>query len=116
MFHKVYTLNRVRDHITVKEGSDTIDLTVDSDANLLMGKLNEAQKKLSAITAESTEKEKEEATIFLSQAMFGVDQTAELLKFYGHDYNCVIAICGMYFSDKKNGLAKKITKAQKKRK
>ena len=49
-----------------------------------------------------------------SVAIFGEEQTEQLFDFYHGDENCVVTICGMYFGDPKNGLGKKITKAQKK--
>ena len=111
---KELTLNRVRDHITIREGNDTISLTVDNDANMLIRGVRTAQKTLQRLQEEDGEDLKETAAKQLSEAIFGKEQAVKLLDFYGGNYECVITICGMYFGDHKNGLGKKITKAQKK--
>ena len=108
------TLNRVRDHITIREGSDTISLTVDNDANMLIRGVRTAQKTLQQLQEDDNDELKETAAKQLSEAIFGKEQAGKLLEFYGGNYECVITICGMYFGDHKNGLGKKITKAQKK--
>lgn len=107
------TLNRVRDHITIREGSDTISLTVDSDANTLIRGVRMAQKTLQRLQKEDNDGLKETAAKQLSESIFGVEQAGKLLDFYNGNYECVITICGIYFGDHKNGLGKKITKAQK---
>ena len=111
---KELTLNRVRDHITIREGNDTIRLTVDSDANMLIHGVRMAQKTLQRLQEEDDEDLKGTAAKQLSEAIFGKEQAEQLLEFYNGSYECVITICGMYFGDHKNGLGKKITKAQKK--
>ena len=108
------TLHRVRDHITIREGNDTISMTVDSDPNMLIRGVRTAQKTLQRLQEEDDEDLKETAAKQLSEAIFGEKQASALLDFYGGNYECVITICGMYFGDHKNGLGKKITKAQKK--
>lgn len=108
------TLNRVRDHITIREGNDTITLTVDSDANTLIRGVRTAQNTLLRLQEEDNQELKETAAKQLSEAIFGREQAERLLDFYGGSYECVITICGMYFGDHKYGLGKKITKAQKK--
>ena len=109
---KEITLNRVRDRITVREGNETIELYVDSDANTLIRRLQAAQKALTEIDEETSEAERKKAAEGLSVAIFGQEQTEKLLDFYHGDYGCVVSICGMYFGDHKRGLAKKITKVQ----
>lgn len=117
MFKKVktYTLNRVRDQVTFREGNEEITLHVDADANAIVRRIQQAQEKLQAIKADSTREDRRDAAIALSQAMFGDDQTDRLFEFYHDDENSVVTICGMYFADPKNGLGKKITATQKKR-
>ena len=110
------SLHRVRDRITVREGDETLTLCVDSDANSIISRLQKAQKVLSAIDGESTDEDRRQAARGLSESIFGTKQTDELFAFYNQDANCVVTICGMYFSDPKNGLGKKITRAQKKSK
>ena len=111
---KELTLNRVRDHITIREGNDTLNLTVDSNANMLIREVRTAQKTLQRLQEENNEELKETAAKQLSEAIFGKEQAGQLLDFYNGNFECVITICGMYFGDHKNGLGKKITKAQKK--
>ena len=110
---KEISLNRVRDSITIREGDEKLKLYVDSDANGIIRRIQAAQEALSAITDESMDTEREEAAKRLSDAIFGEEQTKKLVDFYHGDYGCVITICGIYFGDYKNGLGKKITKAQK---
>lgn len=111
---KELTLNRVRDHITIREGNDTLNLMVDSNANMLIRGVRTAQKTLQRLQEENNEELKETAAKQLSEAIFGKEQAGQLLDFYNGNFECVITICGMYFGDHKNGLGKKITKAQKK--
>lgn len=112
-FRKELTLNRVRDHVTFKEGNDTLPLVVDCDANTIISRLLEAKKGLDGITGESTAEEREAAARAFSEAIFGKEQTQKIFEFYSNDPGCVVTICGMYFGDAKNGLGKKITKVQK---
>lgn len=109
---KELTLNRVRDRITIREGDETIDLYVDSDANTLIRRLQAAQEELTKVDENTSEAERQKAAGDLSVAIFGRPQTEKLLDFYHGDYGCVVTICGMYFGDHKKGLAKKITKVQ----
>ena len=113
---KEYTLNRVHDRITVREGNETIDLVVDNDANTLIYEIVQAQKALDGIKNESPEEERNIAVMKFAGAIFGPEQAQKLLDFYRGNYGCVITICSMYFTDGKNGLGKKITKVQKKTK
>ena len=108
---KVISLHRVRDRITIKEGSDELDLYVDTDATTLVHKLKDIKQKLEDA---ETEEDRRAAAEEFSGAIFGAEQTRRLFDFYHDDYRCVITICGMYFSSPEYGLAKKITKAQKK--
>lgn len=116
IFHKgkAYTLNRVRDHVTFKEGSDSISLTVDNDANMIISGLLKAQKALKDIDSDTTEESRQSATMMFATSIFGAEQAQKLLDFYGGNYRCVLTICGIYFGDNKNGLGKKITRVQKK--
>lgn len=111
-----FTLGRVRDNVTFREGNETIDLSVDSDANSLVTKLMNAQKVLNKIGAESTDEERKQAAKGFAEAMFGAEQTQKLFDFYRGNSDCVVTICGIYFADGKNGLARKITKVQKRAK
>lgn len=113
-FRHEISLNRVRDSITVREGNETLNLRVDSDANSIITRIMDAQKALVAIDGESTDEDRIRAARDFSVAIFGPEQTEELFAFYNQDASCVVTICGMYFGDPKNGLCRKITKAQKK--
>lgn len=116
IFKREYSLNRVRDRITIREGGETLSLYVDCDANSIVPKLLNAERKIKELTkdAEATETDRENAARSFSEAIFGKEQTQALIDFYHNDYGCVVTICGMYFGDNKHGLCKKITKAQKK--
>lgn len=106
------TLNRVRDRITVKEGDETLVLSVDSDARVIIKRIRNAQEKLvQAIKDSATDAEREKSTLEFSQAIFGEVQTRKLFDFYNGDYSCVMTICGEYFEKR---LRSKIIKAQKK--
>lgn len=108
----IYTLNRVRDNIIIREGSEELPLYVDCDAATIIPNLISARQKVENITQETPKEEQEIAARALSCAMFGKEQTNKLVEFYHGDFGCVVTICGMYFSNK-NGLGNKITKAQK---
>ena len=116
LFRKEYTLNRVRDKITVKEGNEVLPLYVDCDAATIIIKLQKANKALLDIKPEADRETRIRAARELAVAMFGEEQAEQLFEFYHNDENCVVTICGMYFGDPVHGLNKKITKAQKKRK
>lgn len=104
------TLNRVRDHIIIREGNDELPLTVDSDARSIITRLLRAQKALREINNDTTPDRQYEAAYGLAEAIFGKDQADKLMAFYLDDAGCVVTVCGMYFEKR---LAKKITAAQK---
>jgi hypothetical protein len=113
---KAYTLNRVRDSFKIKEGNETLSLYVDKDSKQIVTDLHKAQKAIQGITPGSSEDEIRDASLSMPRAVFGEEQTQKILDFYHNDIGCVAAIFGIYFSDKKHGLAKKITQAQKRSK
>ena len=115
MFGKGYaiTLNRVHDTISIREGNETLKLTVDGDAMRLVAGLNKAQQKMVALNEESTDEEIKNAARFFAGVIFGNEQAEKLLKFYADDPSCVISVCGKYFKDR---LAGKIAAVQKKMK
>ena len=104
------TLNRVRDHIIIKEGNDQLKLTVDQDPRVIAVSLKAANETLGKITVDASTFDRIQAAKGLSEAIFGKEQTKNLFRFYGDDPGCVVTICGMYFEKR---LAKKIIKAQK---
>ena len=105
------SLNRVRDHVVIKEGDDRLKLYVDADPLRIVAGLNQAQKMMREITDETPEEEREKIAEYFAAVLFGEKQAKELIEFYHHDPACIFNICGKYFGQK---LAKKITKAQKK--
>ena len=113
MFKRGYTmtLNRVHDSITIKEGEESLKLTVNGDAMHMVAGLNKAQTKMKAINDESTDDEVKEVSEYFAAVIFGKDQAEQLMKFYSDDPGCVISVCSQYFRDR---LAGKIAKVQKK--
>ena len=107
------TLNRVRDHIVIQEGTDELKLTVDADPRIIVSALQRANKDLLQVKDGSTDEEKNKAAMALSAAIFGQAQAEKLFAFYGGDPGCVVTVCGQYFEKR---LAKKITRAQKRAK
>lgn len=104
------SLNRVHDRVRIVEGDERLTLIVDVDAMRMVAGLNEAQKRLKALTEESTVDEQKGAAQYFASVIFGDAQAEALMDFYHNDAGCVINICGRYFSDR---LAKLIGKAQK---
>lgn len=107
------TLNRVHDSITIKEGTERLDLTVDGDAMRMVAGLNNAQKKLTALNEDATDEQIIEAAEYFASTIFGQQQAKALMAFYADDPGCVITVCGQYFKER---LADKIAKVQKKMK
>lgn len=112
-FKRALSLNRVRDKITIREGKETLTLYVDSDANMLIHGIRAVGEKLKNLADEDSEAKKLSVAMEMASTMFGKEQAEKLLDFYHGNYGCVITICGMYFGDKRSGLSKKITRAQK---
>ena len=112
-FKKGYTvsLNRVHDLVKVREGGDSLRLTVDDDPMRMVAGLNEAQKILKTINNETSDKDKLTAAKYFAEVIFGEEQAGKLLDFYRGDALCIINLCGTYFKDRLGDL---ITKAQKK--
>lgn len=113
MFKRGYTmtLNRVHDVITIKEGEESIKLTVNGDAMHMVAGMNKASAKLKAIEDNTPDEEVMETAKYFAAVIFGKDQAEKLIEFYSGDPGCVISVCSQYFQ---NRLAGKITKVQKK--
>ena len=110
------TLNRVHDRISVCEGGERLSMTVDGDAMRIVAGLEEAQKRLKALTQEGKEpeeKEIREAAELFAAVIFGKEQTGKLFDFYANDPACVINVCTKYFGER---LAGKIAEVQKRAK
>ena len=109
---KSLSLGRVYDTVKITEGGETLVLHVNNDPSRIVIGLNEAQKRLQSIDENTTEEERAEIARFFSSVIFGDEQTKKLFDFYYGDPMCVISIASKYFSER---LAKKITKAQKRK-
>lgn len=106
------SLGRVHDRIRIREGSDTLVLTVDSDPMRLTAGLSQAQQMLQELEGEEPEKQRA-AALYFAGVIFKEEQANKLMDFYLGDAICVINVCGRYFAER---LSKKIIAAQKKRK
>lgn len=109
MFFRGYTLStdRVRDRVRVREGGRTLVLTVSGEASRLVQAVSKVQEKLTAARAEDAG----ECAEMFAEAVFGKEQAAKLLEFYGNDPYCVLEVCGKYFRNRLGGL---ITRKQMK--
>lgn len=115
MFGKGYkiTLNRVHDTIKIKEGNETLKLTVNGDAMRMVAGLTNAQKMMLAIKDDSTNEEVLKCADYFASVVFGPEQAKKLMDFYANDPGCVISVCSQYFRER---LANKISEVQKKMK
>ena len=105
------TLHRVYDHIVIKEGGESLSLTVNGDSMRMVAGLNKAQKKMLELKDDSDDETVKETAEYFASVIFGKEQAEKLMAFYADDPGCVITVCGQYFSKR---LAGKIAKAQKK--
>lgn len=115
LFKKEYemTLNRVHDNVVIREGDETLKLTVNGDSMRIVAGLNKAQQKIKDLSDDSTDEQVKECAEYFAAVIFGKEQAAKLMAFYADDPACVISVCGRYFKDR---LAWKITQVQKKMK
>jgi hypothetical protein len=115
LFKKEYemTLNRVHDNVVIREGDETLKLTVNGDSMRIVAGLNKAQQKIKDLTDDSTDEQVKECAEYFAAVIFGKEQAAKIMAFYADDPACVISVCGRYFKDR---LAGKITQVQKKMK
>ena len=114
MFRKYsITLNRVHDSINVREGDETLKLTVNGDAMRIVAGLNKSQLKMKELKDDTPDDEVKECALYFASVIFGKEQAEKLLEYYAGDAGCVISVCGQYFKDR---LAHKIAKVQKKMK
>lgn len=102
------SLNRVHDKIKVQEGNEALTLRVDADPMTIAAKMRTAALKLQNAD-EMTEEERNKATIEMSDAIFGMEQSNQLFALYNGDASCVMAVLSKYVER----LTKIITKAQK---
>lgn len=111
LFKKEISPYTVEDKAVFRNVDKTLTLYVRGDAASFVVGLKKAQDKLSEITDESDECERVNCARFFARTLFGEEQGDRLVDFYNEPL-AVITVCGMYFKDR---LAKKITKAQKKK-
>lgn len=109
--HDVISLNRVRDTIRFREGSETLTLKVDGDALKMTVGIGQAVKMLQGINEETPEEERKKVAQFFAEVLFGKEQAAKLSEFYLNDEACLINVCSKAFADK---ISKDIDKVQKK--
>lgn len=108
---KTYSLHRVRDSVTIREGNEKIILTVDDDANSLALRIMSVTAEID--TAGKDAKKLEDAALRFATVIFGEEQTGKLLDFYRGNKLSVLEISSAYFRDR---LGKLITKQQKRAK
>lgn len=113
LFKKDYelTLNRVHDNITIKEGDETLRLTVNGDGMRMVAGLNKAREKLNELPEDASDDDAKEAAKYFAAVIFGNEQAEKIMSFYADDPGCVIMLCGQYFKER---LAGKIAAVQKK--
>lgn len=102
----------ISDNITFRNVDKTINLSVRSDAPSIVLGLKKAQEKLTGLNDDADNSERIDAARFFARTLFGTDQGDSLVQFYNEDPLAIISACGQYFQ---RTLAKKITKAQKKK-
>ena len=105
------TLNRVYDTVTIREGDETLKLTVNGDAMHMVAGLNKAQAKMKELNEDATDEQVKDVALYFASVLFGKEQAKKLLAFYSDDPGCVISVCGRYFKER---LADKIANVQKK--
>ena len=102
----------ISDNVTFRNVDKTISLSVRSDAPSLVLGLKRSQEKLTGMNDDTDDSERIDAARFFARTLFGTEQGDQLVQFYNEDALAIISACGMYFKER---LAKKITKAQKKK-
>lgn len=110
VFRRPMTLNRVHDILPIREGGETLTLTVDGDAQrMVAGLLNVRERSMQI--QDGGEEKLEEVARYFAETIFGKEQAEKLFEFYRGNAGCVFAICSQYFTTRLN---KKVTRAQKK--
>lgn len=107
------SLNRIHDNIRIREGNDTLNLSVDADAMRMVAGLNKARNLLQSITDKTTEEQRNEAARYFAAVIFGDEQAGKLMDFYRGDAGCVINVCGQYFAKRLSGIIAKVQKKSK---
>jgi hypothetical protein len=102
----------ISDKIAFRNLDKTISLSVRSDAPSLVLGMKRVYERLTGLNDETEISEQIDVARFYARTLFGTDQGDALVRFYNEDALAIISACGMYFQKR---LAKKITKAQKKK-
>ncbi|MBR0463454.1 MAG: hypothetical protein IJJ23_03620 [Clostridia bacterium] len=105
------SLNRIHDTLRISEGTDTLILKVDGDAQRMVAGLINVRERSAALAKDGGEAALEELARYFAVTIFGEEQADKLFDFYRGNAGCVFAICSQYFSERLNKL---VTKAQKK--
>ncbi len=115
LFRRGYemTLNRVHDKVTIREDDEKLVLTVNGDAQHMVVGLVKAQAKMKDLTEETPDDVVKDVAEYFAAVIFGKEQAAQLMAFYGDDAGCVINVCAKYFKER---LAGKISDVQKRMK
>ena len=71
------TLNRVHDTITIREGDETLTLTVNGDAMRMVAGLNKAQSRLQSITEETPDEEVREVAEYFAAVILSGESYAD---------------------------------------
>ena len=111
MFNKEINPFQVADKITFRNVDKTLTLYVRSSASALVSGLQNVQTLLKSIDENSTEFDRINAARLFARCVFGEEQGDALVDFYNEPL-AIITVLGQYFEKR---LAKKITKAQKKK-
>lgn len=93
----------IRDTAVFRNTEETLTLKVSGDPSVMVVNLNKAQARLSALNDQSSEEEQREAVLFFAESIFGKEQAAALMDFYG-DPLIVMTACGRYFQDYLSGI------------
>lgn len=102
LFRKGYelTLNRVHDTIVIREGDETLKLSVNGDAQRMVAGINAATEKMKGITDSTTDEEAREVAEYFATVIFGREQARRVMDFYANDPGCVISVCSQYFTER----------------
>lgn len=102
------TLNHVRDTIYAREGEEELKLKIDEDPMVIARRIKRVLDDIEE--AKENPAKLDDAAMRFSKAVFGIEQTEELLNFYGGNTYSVMEFTSKYFTSR---LSEKITKAQR---
>ena len=102
------SLNHVRDTVYAVEGDEKLKLYVDEDAMMIARRIKRTLGDIESAKEDMGKLDK--AALRFARAVFGVEQTEQLLNFYHGSTYAVFEFTSKYFTQR---LTDKITKAQK---